>query len=57
MHIQLRMCGFMPHCLSQDPFLSGMLARGLMKGLQVEGIAATIKHFVMDISLVLMDCN
>ncbi|KAF9509984.1 glycoside hydrolase family 3 protein [Hydnum rufescens UP504] len=31
---------------SEDPFLSGMLARGLIKGLQGEGIGATMKHLV-----------
>lgn len=31
---------------SEDPFLSGTLARAYVEGLQAEGVAATIKHFV-----------
>lgn len=33
---------------SEDPFLSGTLARTFVEGLQGEGIAATIKHFVCE---------
>ena len=32
-------------CYSEDPFLTGSLAVGYIKGLQGKGIAATIKHF------------
>lgn len=31
---------------SEDPYLSGTLARAFCEGLQQEGVAATIKHFV-----------
>lgn len=31
---------------SEDPVLSGHLAAGLVRGLQSEGIAATVKHFI-----------
>lgn len=31
---------------SEDPFLSGSMARSFIKGLQSEGVAATIKHYV-----------
>jgi len=31
---------------SEDPFLSGLLARAFIEGLQGEGVGATIKHFV-----------
>ncbi|MET0438716.1 MAG: glycoside hydrolase family 3 C-terminal domain-containing protein [Devosia sp.] len=33
-------------CYSEDPFLSAELAVGYIKGLQGQGIGATIKHFV-----------
>lgn len=33
-------------CYSEDPFLSAELAVGYIEGLQGQGIAATIKHFV-----------
>ncbi|KAF8602571.1 putative beta-glucosidase precursor [Ceratobasidium sp. AG-I] len=31
---------------SEDPLLSGLMARSFIKGLQFEGVAATIKHYV-----------
>ena len=31
---------------SEDPLLSGLMARSFIKGLQSEGVAATIKHYV-----------
>lgn len=33
-------------CYSEDPYLSGMLASAFTDGLQTEGIAACVKHFV-----------
>lgn len=33
-------------CYSEDPFLSGMLASAFTDGLQGEGIAACVKHYV-----------
>lgn len=39
---------------SEDPYLSGTLARAFCEGLQEEGVAATIKHFV---SLLLRYCG
>ncbi|KAF9533335.1 glycoside hydrolase family 3 protein [Crepidotus variabilis] len=33
-------------CFSEDPHLSGVLAAAYISGLQSEGVAATIKHFV-----------
>jgi beta-glucosidase len=33
-------------CYSEDPILTGALAVGYIRGLQGQGIAATIKHFV-----------
>jgi len=31
---------------SEDPILSGFLASGLVRGIQREGVASTVKHFV-----------
>jgi beta-glucosidase len=33
---------------TEDPFLSGTLARAFVEGLQGEGVAATVKHFVRE---------
>ncbi len=33
-------------CYSEDPILTAVLAREYIKGLQGEGVAATVKHFV-----------
>lgn len=33
-------------CLSEDPVLTGSIGGALVKGLQSEGVAATVKHFV-----------
>ena len=31
--------------LSEDPFLAGAMARGIVTGIQSQGVAATVKHF------------
>lgn len=33
-------------CYSEDPYLSGALAAGFVRGLQSQGVAPTVKHFV-----------
>src|SRR3954471_5736527 len=33
-------------CFSEDPFLTGALGAAFVRGLQAEGVAATVKHFV-----------
>ncbi|MDA0165927.1 hypothetical protein OM076_37020, partial [Solirubrobacter ginsenosidimutans] len=33
-------------CFSEDPYLTGMLGAAFVRGLQAEGVAATVKHFV-----------
>ena len=38
-------CGRNFEYISEDPYLSGMLAKQYVKGLQDRGVAATLKHF------------
>lgn len=33
-------------CYSEDPFLSGLLAASFIRGVQAQGVATTVKHFV-----------
>src|SRR3954469_18841451 len=33
-------------CFSEDPYLTGVLGAAFVRGLQAEGVAATVKHFV-----------
>src|SRR3954465_3619883 len=33
-------------CFSEDPLLTGLIGAGYVRGLQAEGVAGTVKHFV-----------
>ncbi|HEY6888925.1 MAG TPA: glycoside hydrolase family 3 N-terminal domain-containing protein, partial [Solirubrobacter sp.] len=33
-------------CFSEDPYLTGVLGAAFVRGVQAEGVAATVKHFV-----------
>lgn len=35
-------------CFSEDPYLSARIAVGYIRGLQSEGVGATVKHFVLN---------